>query len=125
MQLCLLDVTDAKAKVVLQYKALPTIRQSNTCTMARTPRYRDDHCEPPVQRPAAEVEGAILRERPNWRIFAAFARQEYPECLQIIEEQLRECKGLAEYPIYVKGVPCVHIRPLLHQSSGAQASSVS
>lgn len=48
-------------------------------------------------------EGIVLRERRNWRIFATFARQEYPECLQIIEEQLRACNGLAEYPIYVKG----------------------
>ena len=48
-------------------------------------------------------EGVILRERQNWRIFATFARQEYPECLAIIEKQLRACNGLAEYPIYVKG----------------------
>lgn len=48
-------------------------------------------------------EGVVLRERRNWRIFSTFARQEYPECLEIIEEQLRACNGLAEYPIYVKG----------------------
>lgn len=48
-------------------------------------------------------EGIVLRERRNWRIFSTFARQEYPECLAIIEEQLRACNGLAEYPIYVKG----------------------
>lgn len=44
-----------------------------------------------------------MRERQNWRIFSAFARQEYTECLQIIEEQLQDCDGMAEYPIYVKG----------------------
>lgn len=71
-----------------------------------TPRYADDHCSPsapPVHR-LSEETGATLRERRNWSIFAAYARQDYPECLRIIEEQLRECKGLAEYPIYVKGI---------------------
>ncbi|CAN0140860.1 unnamed protein product [Pylaiella littoralis] len=48
-------------------------------------------------------EGVVLRERRNWRIFSTFSRQEYQECLQIIEEQLGACHGLAEYPIYVKG----------------------
>lgn len=56
-----------------------------------------------VHRRADMGEGLVLRERRNWRIFSTFARQEYPECLQIIEEQLGECHGLAEYPIYVKG----------------------
>lgn len=56
----------------------------------------------PVHR-SEPTEGVALRGRRNWRIFAAFARKEYPECLVIIEEQLRACNGLAEYPIYVKG----------------------
>lgn len=66
---------------------------------------RENHYQTnsPVHRPSKVGEGGVLRERRNWRIFATFARQEYPECLQIIEEQLRACNGLAEYPIYVKG----------------------
>lgn len=56
-----------------------------------------------VHRRDGVEEGVVLRERRNWRIFSTFARQEYPECLQIIEEQLGACHGLAEYPIYVKG----------------------
>ena len=67
---------------------------------------------PPVHR-VDEPEGATLRERRNWRIFATFARQEYPECLQIIEEQLCACHGLAEYPIYVKGGVGVYPRKIL------------
>lgn len=67
-----------------------------------TPSYADDHCSAPVHR-LSEDKGATMRERRNWSIFAAYARQDYPECLQVIEEQLRACKGLAEYPIYVKG----------------------
>ncbi|CAN0124042.1 unnamed protein product, partial [Hapterophycus canaliculatus] len=57
----------------------------------------------PVHRPSKVGEGGVLKERRNWRIFATFARQDYTECLRIIEEQLRACNGLAEYPIYVKG----------------------
>eukprot|EP00903_Cladosiphon_okamuranus_P014836 g13737.t1 len=62
----------------------------------------DRRCDLPVHRRDTE-EGVVLRERRNWRIFSTFARQEYRECLAIIEEQLRACNGLAEYPIYVKG----------------------
>lgn len=61
-------------------------------------------------------EGVVLRERRNWRIFSTFARQEYPECLGIIEEQLRECNGLAEYPIFVKG-KCRYVYGTLHSLS--------
>lgn len=56
----------------------------------------------PVHR-AVESRGATLRDRQNWRIFASFVRQEYVDCLQTIEEQLKKCQGLAEYPIFVKG----------------------
>lgn len=70
--------------------------------MARSPRDSTKSSDSPVHKVEIE-EGAILRDRRNWRIFSAFARQEYPECLHIIEEQLRRCHGLAEYPIYVKG----------------------
>lgn len=71
-----------------------------------TPKYLEYQCEP-VHRVMA-IGGAAVRERKNWQIFSAFARQDYPECLQIIEEELRECKGLAEYPIYVKGEYICH-----------------
>lgn len=68
--------------------------------MARTPRCNEHPCEP-VHR--EERRGLTLQERRNWRIFAAFARRDYPECLQIIEDQIWKCKGLAEYAMYVKG----------------------
>ena len=63
----------------------------------------DPRGDVPVHRRDSGEEGVVLRERRNWRIFSTFARQEYTECLAIIEEQLRACNGLAEYPIYVKG----------------------
>lgn len=63
----------------------------------------------PANRPSEDKEGGIMRERQNWRIFSAFARQEHTECLQIIEEQLQDCDGMAEYPIYVKGKQYIYI----------------
>lgn len=79
----------------------------------------------PVHR-VDKSEGAVLRERRNWRIFAAFARQEYSDCLQIIEEQLCACSGLEEYPIYVKGE---HLSPgtssRVHLSCGSSLTRFS
>lgn len=69
-------------------------------SMSHAPRGSPN--DSPVHR-TDETEGVTLRERRNWRIFSAFARNEYPECLHIIEKQLRDCNGLAEYPLYVKG----------------------
>lgn len=65
----------------------------------------------PANRPPDDKEGGVMRERQNWRIFSAFARQEYTECLQTIEEQLQDCDGMAEYPIYVKGKRLLHTVP--------------
>jgi len=47
---------------------------------------------------------SYTREKRNWLIHLLYVRQEYKECLKIIEEQLRECNGLCEYPIYIKGL---------------------
>jgi hypothetical protein len=46
---------------------------------------------------------STVRERRNWWIHLLYVRQEYDECLRVIEEVLRACNGLAEYPLYVKG----------------------
>lgn len=40
----------------------------------------------------------------NWLIHQLYIRQEYEECLKVIEVSLEECKGAAEYPIYVKAL---------------------
>ncbi len=45
-----------------------------------------------------------------------YIRQEFPECLKVIEAQLQECKGLAEYPLYVKA--------LIRRQQGAIAESL-
>lgn len=44
-----------------------------------------------------------IREGQNWLIHLLYLRREHSKCLDVIERELRECKGLCEYAIYVKG----------------------
>jgi len=46
---------------------------------------------------------SIAKEKRNWMIHLLYVRQEFDECLRVIEETLRVCNGLAEYPLYIKG----------------------
>ncbi|KAG5490104.1 hypothetical protein JKF63_00223 [Porcisia hertigi] len=46
----------------------------------------------------------LIRERRNWLIHVLYVRQEYSNCLQVIEAQLRETEGMCEYALYVKGL---------------------
>jgi Bardet-Biedl syndrome 4 protein len=50
-------------------------------------------------------------------IHILYCRQEFSDCLLLIEEQLKECKGLCEYALYVKG--------LIKRSSGHLQESLS
>mmetsp|Transcript_40200 Transcript_40200/g.52928 ORF Transcript_40200/g.52928 Transcript_40200/m.52928 type:complete len:430 (+) Transcript_40200:133-1422(+) len=50
------------------------------------------------------TQTTYTREKRNWFIHLLYTRQEYKECLRVIEEQLRDCNGLCEYPIYIKGL---------------------
>ena len=45
-----------------------------------------------------------LRERQNWLIHMQYIRQEYDDALKTIDQQLKDCRGMAEYPIYVKAL---------------------
>lgn len=45
-----------------------------------------------------------LREKRNWTIHLLYTRQEFSECLRLIDEQLRACSGMCEYALYVKGL---------------------
>lgn len=45
-----------------------------------------------------------IRERRNWLIHLHYVRNEVKECLELIEEQLRESQGLCEYAIFVKAL---------------------
>ena len=40
----------------------------------------------------------------NWRIHATFTRGEYSKCMEVIERQLKDTKGLCEYALYVKAM---------------------
>lgn len=44
------------------------------------------------------------RIKKNWLIHQLYIRQEFHECLKVIDAQLLECKGMCEYPIYVKAL---------------------
>ena len=47
--------------------------------------------------------GSIRRDQNNALIHQLFVRQEFDDCLTLIEETLKECKGQSEYPLYIKG----------------------
>lgn len=46
----------------------------------------------------------VVREKKNWLVHLLYSRQEYDECLRVIEEQLKAANGLCEYPVYVKAL---------------------
>ena len=52
----------------------------------------------------ANAPKSTVRECANWEIHILYCRMDYKECLQLIERQLAECKGLCEYPTYVKAL---------------------
>lgn len=53
----------------------------------------------------AAASPSTQRQRQNWLIHVLYIRKEYDKCMRVIEQQLKECNGLTEYPIYVKGAP--------------------
>uniref|UniRef100_A0A7S1QZ06 Bardet-Biedl syndrome 4 protein homolog n=1 Tax=Neobodo designis TaxID=312471 RepID=A0A7S1QZ06_NEODS len=50
------------------------------------------------------AQASMIREKRNWLIHLRYLRQEYTECLKLIEAQLKESNGLCEYALYVKGL---------------------
>eukprot|EP00759_Apiculatamorpha_spiralis_P038818 PhF_6_TR37857/c0_g1_i1/m.56384/K16531/BBS4; Bardet-Biedl syndrome 4 protein len=48
--------------------------------------------------------GINIREKRNWLIHLLYTRQEFHDCLLLIEEQLTESKGMCEYAIFVKAL---------------------
>eukprot|EP00605_Chrysophyceae_sp_TOSAG23-4_P002598 GSChrysophyteH1.ASY1.ANO1.2869.1 assembled CDS len=53
---------------------------------------------------SGQVRKSTLRERQNYYIHSCFIRNNYRECLKTIEEQLHQCNGQSEYPLYIKGL---------------------
>lgn len=57
----------------------------------------------------------MLEDRRNWQIAMLFGRQEFSECLVLVNKALEESFGLSEYPLYVKGM-------ILRQQGNVQES---
>mmetsp|Transcript_10287 Transcript_10287/g.19430 ORF Transcript_10287/g.19430 Transcript_10287/m.19430 type:complete len:437 (+) Transcript_10287:32-1342(+) len=59
-----------------------------------------------VTKPAVNKQAntSIQRTKRNGQIHQLYVRQEYTDCLKLIEIQLKECRGQCEYPIYVKAL---------------------
>jgi Bardet-Biedl syndrome 4 protein len=56
-----------------------------------------------------------LKEKLNWLIHVLFMRQEYDECLRIIEDMLHESKGRSEYALYAKAL-ILRVKGEIHES---------
>ena len=50
------------------------------------------------------MAGAAPPEQHNWRIAQLYARNEFDECLAVVEKALTASNGLNEYPLYVKAL---------------------
>ena len=57
----------------------------------------------PVALPV-RITPPTARVKRNWQIYTLYAKGSHDDCLQVIEKQLNECQGQAEYPLYVKGL---------------------
>uniref|UniRef100_A0A7S0X8Q1 Bardet-Biedl syndrome 4 protein n=2 Tax=Mantoniella antarctica TaxID=81844 RepID=A0A7S0X8Q1_9CHLO len=62
----------------------------------------------PLMKPGASSSAsslkAIARERRNYQIHLLYVRQDFKDCLVLIETVLAEFNGMCEYPIYVKAL---------------------
>jgi Bardet-Biedl syndrome 4 protein len=56
-----------------------------------------------------------LKEKFNWLIHVLFLRQEYDQCVKIIEEMLHESKGRSEYALYAKAL-ILRVKGSIHES---------
>ncbi len=45
-----------------------------------------------------------MREKFNSHLHSLYVRQDFESCLRCIESVLSECKGMSEYPVYVKAL---------------------
>ena len=58
---------------------------------------------PPTVLPV-RITPQTARVKRNWQIYTLYAKGSHDDCLQVIEQQLNDCQGQAEYPLYVKGL---------------------
>jgi Bardet-Biedl syndrome 4 protein len=45
-----------------------------------------------------------MYQRFNSHLHSLYVRQDFESCLRCIESVLSECKGMSEYPVYVKAL---------------------
>ena len=57
-----------------------------------------------IKKPSFSTSVINLKEKFNWLIHILFLRQEYDQCIKIIEEMLHETKGRSEYALYAKAL---------------------
>lgn len=69
---------------------------------ARSPRSERMADAKPGMRKKKEVFKSP--ERFNWLISLLYGRQEFGECLKVVEQALEESGGLNEYPLYIKAL---------------------
>lgn len=50
------------------------------------------------------MSSATSKEKKNFQIHLLYIRQDFEECLALIEQSLIESKGHNEYPLYVKAL---------------------
>ena len=55
-------------------------------------------------------QSSTAREKRNWELHQLFVRQDFDQCLEVIEHALVENRGQCEYPIYVKGIVTSNIQ---------------
>jgi Bardet-Biedl syndrome 4 protein len=53
---------------------------------------------------AVTVTPPTARVKRNWQIYSLYSRGDHDACLRVVEQQLVECRGQCEYPLYVKGL---------------------
>ena len=59
------------------------------------PVTRVDNLAPPVHTmQGSSAAPTTMREKRNWLIHLLYVRQDFHDCIAIIEEQLSECKGV-------------------------------
>lgn len=87
---------------------------SETTALVRPLRSSINGASAATREAVAEINET--RERRNWLIHQLYVRQEYIDCLSVIEAQLRDTEGTCEYALYVKG--------LLKRTEGALTESL-
>lgn len=64
---------------------------------------------------------AIQLEKLNWKIHLLFVTKDFKNCLELIENELRNSKGQSDYPLIVKGRSIYALQATCSHSTDLQA----